>query len=78
MNAEKILLVLGVGAAAYWLYQRSQQPAARAPSAGITPTGVSSWQIPDLSLPAVQAWPVCPAGQYYDPNLQMCMVAPIT
>lgn len=75
-RTTQTLMVLGVGLGAFYLWNRSQQPLVAAKPAGtITPSGSNTW---DISLPPVQAFPVCPAGQYYDPALQMCMVAPQT
>lgn len=72
MNAKQLLPLLGAGALVYWLY--SQRQAKAAPPAGtVTPSGSNTWAI---ELPPVQAFPVCPAGQIWDPNLNMCMVVP--
>lgn len=76
MNAKQLLPLLGAGALVYWLYSQRTKAATPPPATGITPSGANTWQIPALDLPAVKAWPLCPAGQYYDPNLNMCMVAP--
>lgn len=70
---NKWLPLFGVGFLLYWLAQQKAVAAPRTAPGTPTPSGSNTW---DLNLPPVQAWPVCPAGQYYDPNLNMCMVAP--
>lgn len=75
MTNQQVMLMLGVGAGLVWLMRSGTASAAAPPAGTVKPSGSNTW---DITLPPVTAFPVCPAGQIYDPALQMCMVTQYT